>query len=50
VEDSNNNNMKENSLSDEEDSVPDVLYEEESDSDSESEEEEETYIPGVEDD
>jgi len=41
VEDNNNNNIEENSLSDEEDSVPDVLHAEESDSDSESEEEEE---------
>mgnify|MGYP000231386694 CR=1 FL=1 len=49
VEDNNNNNIDENSLSDEEDSVPDVFYGEESDSDSESEEEEETVIPGVED-
>jgi len=42
--------IEENILSDEEDSVPNVLYEEESDSNSESEEEEETFIPGVEDD
>jgi len=35
---------EENSLSDEEDSVPGVLHAEESDSDSESEEEEETFI------
>jgi len=50
VEDNDNDNIKENSLSDEEDSVPDVLYGEESDSDSESEEDEETFIPGVEED
>ena len=50
VEDNNNNNIEENSLSDEEDSVPDVLYEEEPDSDSEPEKEEEIFLPGVKDD
>jgi len=45
----NNNNIEENGLSDEEDSVPDVFYEEESDSDAELEEEE-TFIRGVEGD
>jgi len=54
VEDNNNINMdkniEENNLSDEEDSVPDVLYEKESDSGEESDNEEETFVPGVEDD
>jgi len=49
AEDNNNNSIEENSLSDDEDSVSDVLCGEESDSDSESGEEDETFIPGVED-
>jgi len=43
VEDNDNNNIEGNNLSDEEDSVPDILHGEESDSDSESEEEEDTF-------
>jgi len=50
--DNNNidNNIEENVLSNEEDSDPDVLYEDESASDAEQEQKEETFIPGVEDD
>jgi len=37
-------------LSHKEDTVPDVLHQDESDSDAESEEEEKTFVPGVKDD